>query len=332
MISTASQVSQHTSVLLQEMLESIGPEGPSEGSIYVDGTFGAGGYSKAILESANCQVIGIDRDPYALEIGKKMAKSYQGRLHIIRGCFGDMIGLLAQIGIKRIDGVALDIGLSSMQINNPERGFSFLTNGPLDMRMDFQSSVNAAHMVNTLNEEDLANIIYTFGEERASRRIAAAIVETRAQKPFSTTDQLAKLIRGIVKRSKNGIDPATRTFQALRIHVNDELGELSRGLSAAEKLLSPGGRLVVVSFHSLEDRKVKEFLQHRSGKRSRPSRHLPEYQANRKIPSFKLLKRGVIKPSLKETINNPRAKSAKLRAAERTNAPPWPNSMSGAAA
>jgi 16S rRNA (cytosine1402-N4)-methyltransferase len=319
----------HTPVLLREVLEALGPR---DGAIYVDGTFGAGGYSTAILEAANCKVFGIDRDPMALKIGKKLAKRFPGRLCVLGGCYGDMVNLLAKRGIDKVDGVALDIGVSSMQIDDAKRGFSFRANGPLDMRMGMQADATAADVVNTMNEDDLSRIIYTYGDERASRRVAAAIIKDRVHEPFTTTRQLAGLIRRIVKKSKDGVDPATRTFQALRIYVNDELGELSRGLTAAEKLLSPCGRIAVVSFHSLEDRRVKKFLHSRSGQGPRQSRHLPEAANSELPPSFSLLKRGIIKPRKEEIETNPRARSARLRAAERNSSPSWPGDFSELAA
>ncbi|MBL6932266.1 MAG: 16S rRNA (cytosine(1402)-N(4))-methyltransferase RsmH [Rhodospirillales bacterium] len=324
--------SPHTPVLLKEVLEALGPTGPRDGAIYVDGTFGAGGYSTAILEAADCKVFGIDRDPRAVKTGEELAMHYPGRFRVLGGCYGDMVQLLAEIGVDKVDGVALDIGVSSMQIDDAKRGFSFRFDGPLDMRMGVSADASAADVVNTLGEEELADIIYTYGEERASRRIAAAIVKDRVDEPFTTTTQLAGLIRRIVKKSKDGIDPATRTFQALRIYVNDELGELARGLEAAEQLLSPGGRLAVVSFHSLEDRKVKEFLLNRSGQGPRPSRHLPDAGGAGREPSFALIRRGVVKPGRDECEINPRARSARLRAAERTSSPSWPGDASGLAA
>jgi 16S rRNA (cytosine1402-N4)-methyltransferase len=331
-MTTPSSTSAHTPVLLHEVLEALGPTGPQDGAIYVDGTFGAGGYSTAILEAADCKVFGIDRDPLALKTGEELAKRYPGRLRVLGGCYGDMVNLLAEIGIDRVDGVALDIGVSSMQIDDAQRGFSFRFDGPLDMRMGMHAAASAADVVNTMDEEELADIIYTYGEERASRRIAAAIVKDRIDEPFTSTSQLAGLIRRIVKKSKDGIDPATRTFQALRIYVNDELGELARGLEAAEQLLAPGGRLAVVSFHSLEDRKVKEFLLSRSGQGPRPSRHLPDAGGTDRAPSFRLIKRGVVKPRRAECENNPRARSARLRAAERNSSPSWPGETNGLAA
>jgi 16S rRNA (cytosine1402-N4)-methyltransferase len=329
MMAVPTKTFTHTPVLLREVLEALGPR---DGAIYVDGTFGAGGYSTAILEAADCHVFGIDRDPMALKTGKELAKRFPGRLCILGGCYGDMVNLLAKRGIDKVDGVALDIGVSSMQIDDAERGFSFRTNGPLDMRMGMHADATAADVVNTMNEDDLTHIIYAYGDERASRRIAAAIVKDRVREPFTTTSQLASLIRRIVKKSKDGVDPATRTFQALRIYVNDELGELSRGLTAAEKLLSPCGRLAVVSFHSLEDRKVKKFLHSRSGQGPRQSRHLPEAAISELPPSFSLLKRGIIKPRKEEIEINPRARSARLRAAERNSSPSWPGDFSEIAA
>jgi len=311
----------HTPVLLNEVIETLNPR---DGAIYVDGTFGAGGYATAILGAADCRVFGIDRDPVALEKGKELARRFPGRLRVLGGCYGDMVRLLQEVGVEHVDGVALDLGVSSMQIDDADRGFSFKADGPLDMRMGAGARMSAADVINGLSETELADIFYAYGEERASRRIAAAIVMDRAKSPFERTEQLAGLIRRIVKKSKDGIDPATRTFQALRIYVNDELGELDRGLEAAESLLSPGGRLAIVSFHSLEDRRVKNFLQQRSGLGARPSRHLPDAASDDREPSFRLLKKGAIKPSAREVENNARARSARLRAAERTRSPSWP--------
>ncbi len=305
----------HTPVMVAEVVAALAPR---DGATYVDATFGAGGYSEALLKAANCAVWGIDRDPLALGRGEELAGRYAGRLTVLGGRYGEMADLLTEVGVERIDGVALDLGVSSMQIDDPSRGFSFKADGPLDMRMS-ASGTNAADVVNELAEKELADIIYRYGEERASRRIAKAIVEQRTQTPITRTGQLAELIRRVVARSKDGIDPATRTFQALRIYVNDEIGELERGLHAAEALLVPGGRLAVVSFHSLEDRRVKEFLKARSGTGPRPSRHRPAPDAA--APTFRLLGRGVTKPGAAEVESNPRARSARLRAAERTAAP-----------
>ena len=314
----------HTPVMLRQVLEVLAPR---DGAIYVDATFGAGGYSEAVLKAARCTVWGIDRDPDAARSGTHMERRYPGRFTVIHGPYGDMTGLLGGVGVDRVDGVALDLGLSSMQLDAPARGFSFRADGPLDMRMD-KVGRTAADVVNHLGEKELADIIYRYGGERASRRVARAIVEARAEAPITRTRQLADLVRRVVPRSRDGIDPATRTFQALRIYVNDELGELDRGLSAAETLLGPGGRLAVVSFHSLEDRTVKDFLRTRSGAAPRPSRHVPG-PTETPPPSFRLLGRGVAKPSADEIAANPRARSARLRAAERTAEPPWTGAMRG---
>lgn len=307
----------HMSVLRDEVVHALQPK---PGGIYVDGTFGAGGYSKALLDAANCTVWGIDRDPLAQQFGADLNKQYPGQITVLSGCYGDMADLLAAVGVHQIDGLALDIGVSSMQIDDPGRGFSFRGDGPLDMRMG-DSGMTAADVVNDMAEAELADIIYQFGEERASRRVARAIVMLRAEEKITRTSQLARAVRSAVKKSKDGIDPATRTFQALRIYVNDELGELDRGLDAAEKLLGPGGRLAVVSFHSLEDKRVKSFLQNRSGLGPKPSRHAPQLAGAEKPATFRLVKRGTIKATADEVARNPRARSARLRVAERTDVP-----------
>ncbi len=314
----------HKSVMLSEVLDAIIPR---DGAIYVDGTFGAGGYSKGILDAADCVVWGIDRDPTAIKHGEALRADYQDRLTVLKGCYGDMCQLLNDVGVAEVDGVALDIGVSSMQIDDGGRGFSFKEDGPLDMRMEL-AGPSAADFVNEAEEAELADVIYNYGEEKASRRVAKAIVEARQEEKLTKTGRLAEIVRRAVQSTKfrsrgDGIDPATRTFQALRIYVNDELGELDRGLAAAEGLLRPGGRLAVVSFHSLEDRKVKEFLRRRSGSVPRPSRHLPENVTSGPAPSFRLLHRGAQKPSATEVSSNPRARSARLRSAERTDAPAW---------
>jgi 16S rRNA (cytosine1402-N4)-methyltransferase len=320
----------HRPVLLKEVLDALAPR---DGAIYVDGTFGAGGYSTAILAAADCQVWGVDRDAGAAARGRILADSYDGRLHIIEGRFGDMGELLAD-KIGAVDGVALDLGVSSMQLDEAGRGFSFRADGPLDMRMEgpaAEGRPTAADAVNSLPEEDLADIIYEYGEERRARQVARAIVAARAEKPIARTGELADIVRGVVKppkasgrpaKGQKAIDPATRTFQALRIYVNDELGELRRGLEAAEALLGPGGRLAVVSFHSLEDRIVKQFLRERSGRQAGGSRHAPP-AAGETPPAatFTLLFRGTRRPQEDESRANPRARSAQLRAAERTDAP-----------
>ena len=317
-MSFATPLANHTPVLLEEILGALSPH---DGAVYVDATFGAGGYSEAILNAADCTVWGIDCDPVAKACSVDLQRRFAGRLTVLNGPFGDMVRLLANVGVDKIDGIALDLGVSSMQIDNAERGFSFRTDGPLDMRMA-QSGMTAAEAVNHLSERELADIIFRYGEERLSRRIAKAIVKTRAEIPITRTSQLAGLARRAVKKSNDGIDPATRTFQALRIYVNDELGELGRGLKAAEMLLRPGGRLCVVSFHSLEDRQVKEFLKSSARAASRPSRHMPTPLVYEIKPIFSLLSKRVIKPTAEEIARNPRARSARMRAARRTLEPP----------
>ncbi|ALG70955.1 16S rRNA methyltransferase [Azospirillum thiophilum] len=316
----------HIPVMLAEVIAALAPR---DGGIYVDGTFGAGGYSRALLESASCRVIGIDRDPAAIERGRALAQAFPGRLEVIEGRFGDMDRLvadrlLAEHGVAKVDGVALDVGVSSPQIDEPERGFSFRFDGPLDMRMG-RDGPTAADVVNTAGEAELADIVYHLGEERMARRVARAIVAARRDSPIERTARLADIVRSVVPKGKgDAIDPATRTFQALRIHVNDELGELRRGLSAAESLLAPGGRLAVVSFHSLEDREVKAFLRDRSSPPASPSRHTPVTAVAAHHSSFRLLSRKPVDPSDAEARNNPRARSARLRAAERTEAAAFP--------
>ncbi|OSQ38419.1 16S rRNA (cytosine(1402)-N(4))-methyltransferase RsmH [Thalassospira mesophila] len=317
----------HKPVLLREMLEHLNP---AEGEIIVDGTFGAGGYSRAILDHAPCTLYGIDRDPSAVATGTKLAADYDGRFHMVEGCFGDMATLLPAHGVAQVDGIVLDIGVSSMQIDQADRGFSFRTDGPLDMRMSM-SGPSAADFVNTAEEEDIANVIYRFGEERASRKVAHKIVEMRAETPFTSTGQLASAVRSVVRKAKDGIDPATRTFQGLRIHVNDELGELDRALNAAETILKPGGRLVVVTFHSLEDRLVKTFFKERCGDPRKQSRRLPGEPEAAK-PTFSTLSRKVVTAQKDELRANPRARSAKLRAAERNDLPSTAAKKTGGAA
>jgi 16S rRNA (cytosine1402-N4)-methyltransferase len=247
-----------------------------------------------------------------------------GRLALVRGRFGNLLEIASGLGMQGVDGIAFDLGVSSPQLDEAGRGFSFRFDGPLDMRMDPDAPATAADAVNRLSETALADLLYTLGEERASRRIAAAIVRARALAPIEGTLRLAEIVRAVLPRAADGIDPATRTFQALRIWVNDELGELQRGLGAAERLLAPGGRLVVVAFHSLEDRLVKTFLKERSGTAARGSRHLPETAApTAAAPSFRLITRRPLRPTAEEIAQNPRARSARLRAAERTTAPVW---------
>jgi 16S rRNA (cytosine1402-N4)-methyltransferase len=310
----------HRPVMLAEMLDAIGPR---DGEVYVDGTFGGGGYSKALLDAADCRVWGIDRDPDVIARGAEMIKLYDGRLTVMQGRYGEMDDLLAAHGVGSVDGVALDIGVSSMQIDEPERGFSFRYDGPLDMRME-KSGPSAADIVNETDEAPLADIIYQYGEERASRRIAHAIVDARREAPITRTLQLADIVRRASRRPRKDrgktIDPATRTFQALRIYVNDELGQLRNGLSAAENVIASGGRLAVVTFHSLEDREVKNFFQDRTGRNPRGSRHLPE-STGVAGSTFRVTVRGAVKPGEDEIQKNPRARSARLRTAVRNENP-----------
>ena len=306
----------HVPVLLAEAIAALAPR---DDGLYVDGTFGAGNYSRAILEAARCRVVALDRDPAAVARGGALASRYAGRLTVVEGRFGDLEQILAGLGIARVAGIALDLGFSSDQMDDPRRGFSFRADGPLDMRMSSEG-VTAADLVNTLPEAALADLIYVYGEERHSRRVARAIVRARAKAPLTRTGELAALVRKVVPTA-GGIDPATRTFQALRMEVNDELGELERALAAAERLLDPGGRLAIVAFHSLEDRRVKDFLRARSGGIG-GSRHRPSLA--QRAPTFAVLTRRPVRPSAEEIARNPRSRSARLRAAERTAAPPWP--------
>lgn len=310
--------SPHYSVMLNEVLATLAPK---DGEVYVDGTFGYGGYTRAFLQAADCTVIAIDRDPSAQKRADELRAEFGERLIFVHGRFGDALELVRAAGFEKVDGFVLDIGVSSMQIDQADRGFSFRFDGPLDMRMDTSSGETAADIVNTYGEEDLANLIYKYGEERKSRYVARAVVEQRKDAPFETTAQLTDLIRKVVFKSpKDKIDPATRTFQALRIAVNDELGELERGLSAAEELLKEGGRLVVVSFHSLEDGIVKSFLYERAGKTPAPSRYAPDIQSEI-LPSFALSPKKPVDPTDAETSQNPRSRSARLRGAIRTSNP-----------
>ena len=307
----------HVPVLLAEVLEALAPR---DGAHYVDGTFGGGGYARAILDAAKCRVLGIDQDPDAMARGKLMALAYEGRLTLALGRYSEMERLLAEAGEEKTDGVVLDLGISSFQVDQAERGFSFRAglDGPLDMRMSLEGPT-AADIVNTIDEAELARIIATLGEERFARRVARAIVAAR---PLSRTGELADVVAKALGPAalRQPIHPATRTFQALRLYVNDELGELTRGLEAAERVLNTHGRLVVVAFHSLEDRIVKQFLTARSSARREGSRHLPQRAAEHS-QTFKLLTNRPKTPGPAELANNPRARSAKLRVAERTAAP-----------
>jgi 16S rRNA (cytosine1402-N4)-methyltransferase len=303
----------HTPVLLSEMLAALDVR--SAGA-YLDATFGAGGYARAILQAGAGRVFAIDRDPAAAARGRELAATCP-RLTVLEGRFGDMVELLAVHGVRQLDGVVLDLGVSSMQLDDPGRGFSFAADGPLDMRMS-GDGMTAAEVVDCADVGTLIEILAQYGEEPAARRIANAIVERRQRRPLERTHELAQLIADVVGGRPGRIDPATRTFQALRIHVNDELGELE--LPAAEALLAPGGRLVVVAFHSLEDRIVKHFLAEGSDARPRPSRHLPLPVAAATAPRWRLLAKRPVRPQAAEIAANPRARSARLRWAERTSA------------
>jgi 16S rRNA (cytosine1402-N4)-methyltransferase len=290
---------------------------PRDGGVYVDATFGAGGYSRAILEAADTRVIGIDRDRTAITGGFDLVERSGGRLTLVEGRFSNLAEVCAAQGAGAVDGVVMDVGVSSMQVDEAGRGFSFRLDGPLDMRMGHDGPT-AADVVARASEADLANIIYIFGEERHSRAVARAVVAARKQTDITTTRALAEIVSKVVWAKPGEIHPATRTFQALRIFVNEELDELHLALIATERVLKPGGRLVVVSFHSLEDRMVKNFLGARA-KSGGGSRHLPEVAQS--APSFRILTKRPVTASDEEVRGNPRARSAKLRAAERTDAP-----------
>lgn len=301
--------SPHIPVLLHPVLETLLN---GNGGVFIDGTFGAGGYTRAILKAHpdNC-VIGFDRDPSAVLTAQKVVQDYEGRFRFIQDCFGNM----AQHVIEKVDGIVLDIGVSSMQIDEAQRGFSFRLDGPLDMRMA-QEGLSAKDVVNTFKESEIADILFKYGEEKASRRIAAAIVRARMQKEIETTAQLADVVHKVMPRPKDGSDSAMRTFQALRIYVNDELGELERALLASLKLLKPNGRLVVVSFHSLEDRIIKNFMMRYAGRTPNVNRHMPVGMTEPIL--FQIMTKKPIVADAKELALNPRAHSAKLRAAFRT--------------
>jgi 16S rRNA (cytosine1402-N4)-methyltransferase len=288
-----------------------------DGGVYIDGTFGAGGYTRAILDAADCKVIGIDRDQTAIALGVDLVEDSGGRLTLVEDRFSNLDDVARSCCHDTVDGIVLDVGVSSMQLDQAERGFSFRLDGPLDMRMSGEGA-SAADIVNAASERDLAIIIFVLGEERFSRQVARAIVKARAEARIETTRKLADVVASAVRAKPHEIHPATRTFQALRICVNDELGELAQALIAAEHVLKPGGRLAVVSFHSLEDRIVKTFLAARAETRG-GSRHAPEVK--RAAPSFTVLTKKPIVADEAEIARNPRARSAKLRAGERTDAP-----------
>lgn len=306
----------HVPVLLADAVSALDLQ---SGGSYLDGTFGAGGYARAILEAnPDVRLLALDRDPSAIAGGAALAAEAAGRLTLCETTFGDLDSAAERLGFSPLDGIVLDIGVSSMQIDQPDRGFSFRFDGPLDMRMG-SGGTSAADLVNEADETALANIIYHYGEERRSRAVARAIIEARRIEPVTTTRRLAQIVATVVRAEPGGANPATRTFQALRIAVNDELGELVRALHAAERALRPGGRLAVVTFHSLEDRIVKLFLAERSGRTPAGSRHAPV--AARPSATFRLVAKGPIAPSPREMAENSRARSAKLRVAERTGEP-----------
>lgn len=307
MISKKSLEFNHLPVLLTEVLQYLEP---APGKVYLDCTFGGGGYSKALLEVGNTNVIAIDRDPQVQAAADTFAGDYKNRFHFHRASFGE-IGDFFSTGPK-FDGIVFDLGVSSPQLDIPERGFSFRFEGPLDMRMS-QEGLTAAEVINTYSAERLAAIFYDYGEEKKARSVARSIVERRTTAPFKTTLDLADLVRRVVPKSKDGIDPATRVFQALRIYVNGELDQLTQALEKTLGLLNPGGRLVVVSFHSLEDRIVKRFMATYS-KETHENRHSPEKASN--FLPLKLLTKKPVTACLKEITTNPRARSAKLRAVE----------------
>jgi 16S rRNA (cytosine1402-N4)-methyltransferase len=306
----AATTAPHIPVLLDPILKAADPISGR----WLDGTFGAGGYTRALLDAGADSVIAVDRDPLAFEMATSWAGQYGERLIQQRGVFSDMAEFA-----QDLDGVVLDLGVSSMQLDIVERGFSFMRDGPLDMRMG-QDGQSAADIVNEYEAEEIAEILYNYGEERASRRIARAILEMRGETPITTTLQLAGLIEKCLPRKKPGQShPATRSFQALRIAVNNEYGELYQGLMAAERALAPGGLLAVVSFHSVEDRMAKRFLQSRAGTTGNPNRFAPQVEVEK--PAFELLGRKAITASEEELEHNVRARSAKLRLARRTDAP-----------
>jgi len=307
-----SQAPKHRPVLLAEVMRLLAPR---DGGIYVDGTYGAGGYSHAILESADCRVWGIDRDPSAVAAGTTSVQRFAGRLVLLEGRFGEMQRLLADNGVNAADGIALDLGVSSMQIDEASRGFSFRADGPLDMRMGGQGP-SAADLVNGCSEEELADIIFRYGEERRARAIARAILRRREASPITRTGELADIVRGVVgKRRRDQSDPATRTFQALRIAVNDELGSLAEFLAALPRIVARGGRAAAIAFHSLEDRMVKQsFARLATGCICPPD--LPVCGCGR-TAAFRLLTRKAVKASASEEAENPRSRSARLRAVER---------------
>ena len=318
-LTAAGGPARHIPVMLSEVIEALEPR---DGKHFIDGTFGAGGYSRGLLEAARCSVLAIDRDPAAAQFAQALEERFPGRLKFVLGRYAEMREIAEREGIAEVDGVALDLGVSSMQLDEAERGFSFAQDGPLDMRMGAEG-LTASDLVNALPERDLAAIIATLGEEKRARAIVRAIAAHRAEAPITRTSELADIVARVLGRKHDDPKhPATRTFQALRLYLNEELLELARGLGAAEHLLKPRGRLAVVTFHSLEDRIAKRFFAARSMPAPKGSRHLPEKGGSNFLPSFRLLNRRPLSPSKDEIRLNPRARSARLRAGERTDAPP----------
>lgn len=305
----------HVPVLLGPLLAAVAPVAGT----WVDGTFGAGGYARGLLQAGAARVIGIDRDPDALEMAAAWSGDWGDRLSLVQGSFSELDSLAAAAGALPVQGVVLDLGVSSMQLDRAERGFSFQKDGPLDMRMS-KSGPTAADLLARAGEAELADILYHYGDERAARRIARAIVAARAEAPLTRTLQLAEIVRRCLPRAHPGqADPATRSFQAIRIAVNDEMGELAAGLAAAERALAPGGLLAVVTFHSTEDRIVKRYLALAADPGGRGSRHAPAQPL--RAPRFAPVTRRALAPSAEELAANPRARSARLRVARRTDAP-----------
>lgn len=306
----------HIPVLLDEVLDVLSPE---DGKVYVDGTFGAGGYTRAILNAAECTVYAIDRDDTVQPYADALKKEFKERFHFLSGRFSEMDVLLNQVDVPLVDGIVLDVGVSSMQLDNGERGFSFMKDAELDMRMG-QDEVSAKEFVNEMAEEEMANIIYQYGGERMSRRVARAIMNARAEGPITHTRQLADIVRSAVRRSKDKIHPATRTFQAIRIWVNNELEEISDAMQAAETLLAEKGKLIVVSFHSLEDSIVKKFLKEAEGSSgANISRYMPlPFEHKETLSRFKQYRKPV-KPTNNDIKSNPRCRSAILRSGIRVN-------------
>jgi 16S rRNA (cytosine1402-N4)-methyltransferase len=313
MMDTKSET--HRPVMLNEMLDWLAPK---DKGVYIDGTFGAGGYSRAILRAADCRVFAIDRDPSTRKFAELLESEFPDRFVWLLGNFSDMCSLVTMHGIHQAEGIVLDLGVSSMQLDQAERGFSFRNNGPLDMRMS-DEGLKAADVIAQSSESELADIFYYYGEEKAARKIARAIVNARTETPITTTSQLAEIIRQVVGGKHSKTDPATRSFQGLRIHINQEFDAIENGLKAAEDILAPGGRLVVVTFHSLEDRIVKRAMAAASG-RGGASRHDPAALSGRAKASFHLLTPRALRPQEAECSANPRARSARLRGIERMDA------------